>query len=171
MKKVVSIVSAIIMLFTFSCVSYAADAVYTIKLSDDIAGATYKDIDRLVVSCSDNIVPDTFLREDPVQINDIAGRVITDGVKAGRTYTISYIFTGKDGASLPEKLDSDSLKITAGKGVSVFWSGITTSDDLHGNVHYSLSVNTTVTVKGSFIQNIFGKLADFLLRLTSWSPY
>lgn len=170
MKKSLSVFMATLLLISALMVSAGAENVdqkISVHLKSDISGLTYEDCDQLAVDLSDNIVFD----DDPILISDHAGNLCFDKLKAGRTYTIYYRFIMKDGYDFPNMLDDETVQIECDPGCTVYWYGKTTGNDGHGNPEYSITLFAEIQVKGTFFERLFGKIADFFLKLSAWSPY
>lgn len=139
----------------------------SIRFNDDIAGLTFEDKEQLAEILSDGLEFENRDLYMVVQINDITGNVWLEPVKAGITYTISYAFKAKDGFELPESLEDTSVEMLCADGCEVYWYSLTQGRECD----VSLTVYTTVTVKGNLFQRIFGWLADTIQKIMSWSPY
>ncbi|MCQ2484894.1 MAG: hypothetical protein MJ168_06125 [Clostridia bacterium] len=174
MKKALSVLLALVFIFSvFTVSSFAEDktAKLSVTLSSDISGLTCDDLEKLIIINDDSLKLADTGRTDSVLISDYAGNICFDELKPGRKYYIDYGFVANDGYVIPDAVSDDMVNIETDSGVEVLWYSRTVGTDVDGNQCNYISLNTKVTVKGNFIQNLFGAIADFFLKLSAWSPY
>lgn len=174
MKKALSVLLDLIFIFSVFTVSSFAEnktAKLSVTINSDISGLTCDDLEKLIVINDDSLKLADTGRTDPVLISDYAGNICFDKLKPGRKYYIDYSFVANDGYSIPDTVTDDMVEIMTDSGVEVLWYSRTIGTDADGNRCNYISLNTKVTVKGNFLQNLFGTIADFFLKLSAWSPY
>lgn len=175
MKKLLCLSLALILLLLSLplCAGAEApkDSVISLCLTNDIAGLDYHDYDKIAVILSDNIEYCTIDRFGILQINDYVGDVYLEKLKPGRTYTVSYTFSPVEGFTVPDVLTDEELELTCSDGCTVIWcrSAIGTQDD--GCPINLVSLYAEITVKGNFLQMLFGRILDRIAKILAWSPY
>ena len=174
MKKIISVF--LVFVYIVSGVSFCVsaqpkDEKIVIELRSDIAGMTIDDYRDFAVIRSDNIVFDETQRSDPVYVADCTGNMYFEKMKPGRVYRIGYTLYAADGFEIPVEFDENNIEFICSDNVDVYWYGKTIGTGKDGGCLASLSVWTEVKVDGNFFQNIFGAIADWLLKIKSWSPY
>lgn len=174
MKKTLSFILAFMMILScFSCFACAQskDDKIVIELRSDIAGMTIDDYRDFAIIHSDNIVFDETQRSDPISLTDCVGNYYDGKMKPGRTYNIWYTLYAADGFEIPDEMNDDTIELICGEGTDAYWYGKTVGTGKDGGCLASLSIWTEVRVDGNFFQNLFGRIADFFLKVRSWSPY
>lgn len=174
MKKILSIILTVIIIAcavpVCSCAE-AKDEKIVIELRSDIAGMTYRDYEKFAIIRSDNIRFDLSEDPDPAFVTNCVGSIIFDEMKPGRKYVICYTFYAADGFEIPDEMNEDTIEIICSENVNPYWYGKTVGPLRDGQPLYSLTMHTEVRVDGNFFQNLFGRIADLILRIKAWSPY
>lgn len=170
MKKILSAVLAALIIASVICVTaYGADTgEIVIDMRSDVAGCTFADADRMMNIVSGEIQLNPNSNTDKVQITDYAGNVYLEPMKPGRTYYVDWSFAAADGFTFPENPD---VSVVCGEGCNLLWYDIAYGRNDRGVEYYSLAVHTGVTADGNIFQMLFGRIADFFLKLRAWSLY
>ena len=175
MKKLLCIVLSAVFLISAAALPVSAqkkEEIISVEFKSNIGGLSYLDSDKLAVIRSDNIVLSDTSLCDPVTTIDHAGSIYEGELKPGRTYCIQYYFDMKPGHEIPDELNENNVVTVCDSGCTVHWYGITQGMCRDGRTRcYHISFYTEVTVDGNLFQRIFGRIADWFLKLRAWSPY
>ncbi len=170
MKKALSVIFAALII-VFSLAPFAAaqenEEMITLHFHSDIAGADCTELEKLVTVESGNLV----LTADNVFLSDHAGNRYYDKLKPGRNYSIYYEFAPAGGFEIPDVLDEGNYRAECDGGCTV-WASLVSKGVYGGGEEYSfILVYTEVTVDGNLFERIFGRIADWFVKLRAWSPY
>ena len=175
MKKTISVL--LVCLFAVSTIlcmpaHAATNEVITLHLKSDLDGVKPDEYEKFADVNCDIVVFDTREGKEPVYASDFAGSMYTDALKAGRTYSVYYVFIPANGYELPEKLDENNLKIECDKGVTVYDCAITSDPSREQpEEQHAVRIFAQVKVDGNIFQRIFGRLYDIYLKIRAWSLY
>lgn len=174
MKKFLSVTLALVCLLSALMLPVYAEekeAKISLTISSDICGLSYDEFEKLIEINNDCIKFSDTGRSDPINITDVVGNIYLDKFKAGRTYGICYNFVANDGYVIPDKISEEDISIICDPGVNEYWHSVASGVDGSDCKCNYFFVWTEITVKGNFFQNLFGRIADFFLKIKSWSPY
>lgn len=173
MKKTLSVVLALIILVFSMCFPVYAQEnsdVFRFSLKSNVSGLTWDDYEEFAVFDTEKLKYDTG-HTNPVGIYTYAGDVYIDELKPGRTYYISHSFVAADGYEFPEEFNEENMEFDCEKGCTVLWYNKTKGYEGLYVTYDGLYIYTKVVVDGNIFQRIFGRIADWFLKIKAWSPY
>lgn len=169
MKKALCIFLTVICLLSVCIMPASAqnkEAKISVTINTDISGLDCYDYKEFAVINNDAIRFRDY-ENGFLQVNDYSGDVYFGKLKPGRKYNIDFSFSPKDGYTLPDEMNESNTEIICSENCDVYWYGITVGRDCE---HFA-EIHAEITVDGNFFQMLFGRIADWWIKIKAWSPY
>lgn len=166
MKKILSAALAVLFICfaAFPCTAMAKQAVISALFNDELEGMSDADCRKF----ADLSGGDLVMQDDRVWVYDYTNMPYFDKMKPGRTYYVEFEFLKADGCEFPEELTKENVDFRCGEHNEIVWYHYAGSSK---EPHKVLYVCEKVVIDGNIFQRLFGRIADFFLKVRAWSPY